>query len=337
MNDSISDSEHQMRVQTVRRKLAEDIDKVLGNLTVPKLSTYDYLQNHLLLTNVTSDIYYQTKFKGFYGAGPMADDRWQQFFSILESEKSNKAISFSQVLERNHTEHGSVEASFSSKIVATINPEMPVWDSKVLEDLDLKAPYQSMETGRRMREIVYLYSRIQELVTEIIRSNEFENWRRGFDGAFPQFVHFTDVKKLDLFLWQYDSNKSDAVRVELREPQAKVEGEMTFWGSVYKLREQELIPLVWKRSHIRPYLERPNGRFASNAINTIPSNQSMTMDGQELGNYIKKGQTPKAWRVGSYRSGEFQLICDPNDDIANQEAKLASANELLRVVVSSLN
>ena len=75
MNDSMSDSEHQMRIQTVRHKLVEDIDKVLGNLTVPKLSTYDYLQNHLLLTNVMSDIYYQTRFKGFYGAGPMSNDR----------------------------------------------------------------------------------------------------------------------------------------------------------------------------------------------------------------------------------------------------------------------
>lgn len=316
-------------VNGIRHKLAEGVEKVLGKLTVSKLSTYDYLQNYLLLTNVTSDISYQTKFKGFYGAGPMPNDRWQQFFSILESEKWNKAIAFSQVLERVHTEYGSVEASFSSKIVATINPEMPVWDSKVLSNLNLDPPRQNMETERRMNRIVDLYAYIQQLSSEVIRSSEFENWRRRFDGTFPQFNHFTDVKKLDLFLWQYDSNRSDAARVELREPQAKVEGEMTFWDSVYELREAGLIPLVWKRSHIRPYLERPNGRFAPNAINTIPSNQSMTMDGLTLGNYIKKGQTPKAWRVGSHGSGEFQLICDPKDDIATQDAKLANANELL--------
>ena len=93
---------------------------------------------------------------------------------------------------------------------------------------------------------------------------------------------------------------------------------MSFWDEVYKLREQGQIPRVWTRQCLRPHLLGP---YTPNSINTIPSNQSITKDGKEIGNYVKHGRDPKAWRVGH---GEFQLVVDPDDDEATQE------NERLR-------
>ena len=43
-------------------------------------------------------------------------------------------------------------------------------------------------------------------------------------------------------------------------------------------------------------------------FNTVPSNQSMTRDGSQKGNYIIRGFRAKAWRV---RPGKFELIDDP--------------------------
>ena len=90
---------------------------------------------------------------------------------------------------------------------------------------------------------------------------------------------------------------------------------MSFWDEVYKLREQGLIPRVWTRECLRPHLLGP---YTPNSINTIPSNQSITRDGKEIGNYVKHGRDPKAWRVGR---GEFQLVVDPDDDEATQETE----------------
>jgi hypothetical protein len=88
---------------------------------------------------------------------------------------------------------------------------------------------------------------------------------------------------------------------------------MSFWDEVYKLREQGLIPRVWTRDCLRPHLQ---GKYLPNSITTIPSNGSMTWDGKKFGNYIKRGQDPRAWRVGS---GEFQLIVDPSGDASVQD------------------
>ncbi len=84
---------------------------------------------------------------------------------------------------------------------------------------------------------------------------------------------------------------------------------MSFWESVHKLRENRLIPYIWTRADLRPHLQSPHGAFTHNSITTIPSNQSMTKDGSEKGNYVKKGQPAKAWRVGR---GKFQLVDDPH-------------------------
>ena len=100
---------------------------------------------------------------------------------------------------------------------------------------------------------------------------------------------------------------------------------MSFWDEVYKLREQGQIPRVWTRKCLRPHLLGP---YTPNSINTIPSNQSITKDGKEIGNYVKHGLYPKAWRVGH---GEFQLVVDPDDDAATQGKELRRAQAYAHV------
>jgi len=83
--------------------------------------------------------------------------------------------------------------------------------------------------------------------------------------------------------------------------------ENTFWEAICDLRQQGLIPRQWTRNDLRSHL---NGLFLPNTINTVPSNQSMTRDGSQKGNYIVRGYQAKAWRVGP---GKFELIDDPED------------------------
>ena len=100
---------------------------------------------------------------------------------------------------------------------------------------------------------------------------------------------------------------------------------MSFWDEIYELRQQGSIPKVWTRRDLSPYLHGP---YAENTIETVPSNQSMARDGTQPGNYIKRGQEPKAWRVGR---GEFQLVIDPDDDETTQDAERRRAQAYAQV------
>ena len=165
------------------------------------LARYDLLQRSLLKDDVTSNRDFQRAFKSFYRVR-RGEDWCKVFFCILEREKRNDGLSFREVVEDIHRETGRVEASFSSKLVATIDKGLPVWDKHVLDNLGLRPPYSGMDPRRRLDRCVELYSRIQSWASNEIRQSGFAEWQRRFDRAFPSFRHFTDVKKLDLFLWQ---------------------------------------------------------------------------------------------------------------------------------------
>ena len=174
-----------------------------------KLSTYQYLQDSLLDYDVSTDEKYRKAFKSFYVV--RRDEKWcDMFFLILQQEKDKHEISFRSILEEVFNEAQAqkfektirVESSYCSKLVATINPNLPVWDKYVLDSLGLKRP-SDKDSMDRLDSCVKVYSDIKKWSSDKIRKSCFEEWRRLFDDSFPQFKHFTDIKKLDLFLWQY--------------------------------------------------------------------------------------------------------------------------------------
>ena len=100
---------------------------------------------------------------------------------------------------------------------------------------------------------------------------------------------------------------------------------MSFWDDIYELRKQDSIPRVWTRTDLLPYLQGP---YAEKTIKTVPSNQSIERDGTQPGNYVKRGLEPKAWRIAR---GEFQLVVDPDDDKATQDAERRRAQAYAQV------
>ena len=177
---------------------------VLDRLTKVKtaLGQYDYLQRSLSACDVVTNRKYRTAFNHYYRMRQRRPRWYEVFFSILEREKHSDTVSFRIILEEILRKTGRLEASFGSKLIATINANLPVWDQHVLDNLGLKAPSRSRDTEWRLNCCVELYASIQAWSSRVIQQDEFWEWRRLFDGAFPRFRHFTDIKKLDLFLWQ---------------------------------------------------------------------------------------------------------------------------------------
>ena len=95
-----------------------------------------------------------------------------------------------------------------------------------------------------------------------------------------------------------------------------------FWQQVYRLREMDMIGRVWKTAQLNAYLERPRGEYAASTIAVRPHNSCVSLDGNGIGDFVRKGQSPKVWRVGR---GLFQLIEDPDDDLETQQSQMQQA------------
>src|SRR5262245_53339545 len=105
------------------------IDSALPRIA-PGLQKYCWLQEQLLKRDVSSDPEYQRRFVGFYRV--RRELAWREsFFELLESRKT-QGLQFSEGLRRLADATGRIEASFASKLVASIDPDQPVIDSVVL-------------------------------------------------------------------------------------------------------------------------------------------------------------------------------------------------------------
>lgn len=105
--------------------------------------------------------------------------------------------------------------------------------------------------------------------------------------------------------------------------------EKSFYEYIVELRRTNKIPKQWRVADIKPFLK---DHFSKNTIIVYPSNCSISVDGKIKGDYVKKGQKPKFYRV---RRGSFEIINDshpPTQNKATLYMDLFKAHELFKKI-----
>lgn len=173
-----------------------DVDNVLPAVE-SGLRDYLWLQAHRDSCDVCKDAEYRRRFNRFYRV--RRNQSWRnRFYALLESKKG-RAVRFGDVLDALHRATGRYEASFASKLVATIDPSMPVIDSKVLQNLKLRLPaYGSKARGQRIKE---LHRRLVSDFSAFLKTKPGRHLVRSFRRTYP-WADITEVKMLDLVLWR---------------------------------------------------------------------------------------------------------------------------------------
>ena len=105
------------------------------------IEKYSWIMKRVHETDVSVDIDFQRAFNGFYRMRQRPEHFYRVYYKYLEKKKNNGALTFEDVVTYLYHETGSIHASFSSKLLATVRADMPVWDKFVLQNLSLRAPY----------------------------------------------------------------------------------------------------------------------------------------------------------------------------------------------------
>lgn len=149
--------------------------------------------------NVAEDKDFQTAFTAFFRL--RRDSKWREhYFSLFERQKKRGInVSFGEILLRLFKQCGQIEASFSSKMLATINPEMPIWDSIVLKNLGFKIKGKTKE--EKFSNAVVLYDDICKWYQQFKKTDEAKRMLESFDLAFSEYRHISETKKIDFMLW----------------------------------------------------------------------------------------------------------------------------------------
>jgi hypothetical protein len=153
-------------------------------------------------TNVSTDLGFQKLFNGFYIIRQRPARFYERYYDFMESHKRNIST-FEEAVTHFYKEFGSIEASFSSKLVATLNPSMPIWDSMVMKTLGYQ--YPSYTCANRLQQTIYVYYQIVGWYREFIKTDNARELLQIFDKCFP-CMEITDTKKIDFVIWAVGKN-----------------------------------------------------------------------------------------------------------------------------------
>ncbi len=193
------------------------MDRALRDMA-PAVDTYCWLQSTLAITDVANDYEFQTRFNGFYRVRGRNAAWRSAFYRILEEQKSRRR-SFAAVLRALHTATERVEASFASKLVASVDPDLPVIDKVVLSHLGLRLPRPGPLEGR-LAGVVELHEHMRRIYARYLRSDRGRWLRAKFEAAYPD-RGMTPVKMLDLVLWK---TRNSGQRDQLQPPVLTADG-----------------------------------------------------------------------------------------------------------------
>jgi hypothetical protein len=180
----------------MRAFTTDEIHTALGRLK-NGLDRYVWLQRNLGLCDVSTDKHFQTCFNGFYRVRRGLSWR-TDYFALMESVKVT-GIDFPDALKEINRRTGRIEASFASKLVATLDPSQPVVDRFVLENFELKLPRWGLLD--RESKTLEVYRGLCDVYRDFIEGPTGTMIRELFERRYPR-SGVSELKKIDLVLWQ---------------------------------------------------------------------------------------------------------------------------------------
>lgn len=193
------------------RLTREEIDDIFEKRDLKRwekdLGVYIFLLENLdraAAPDITAE--YQKRFNYFYQVRRNAEWREKFYNLFFRHSRENKA-DFGDVLNSLFKLTGKVEASFSSKFVATINPDLPLIDRHVLSYLDQELPTSRRSPEGRIATIIELYDTMNKEFTAFLKTETGQYLIARFD-ADHKGKRISPMKMLDFVLWQSGGKKN---------------------------------------------------------------------------------------------------------------------------------
>lgn len=190
-----------------------------------KFDKYTFIiKNIYKCKDITKDIKLQRYFNDFYAINAAKKNaKWKEnyyecFQEMLEKKQNNQEIKFIDILYKISFD-GKIEASFASKMLATINPNMPVWDINVIKNLKkellldgsvnkvIKINFNSYTIlGNTLEEKInnanLIYKSLIKIEENIIKNQKdiIIEFRNRYTKLIKE-CELSDMKILDFFLW----------------------------------------------------------------------------------------------------------------------------------------
>lgn len=193
-------------------KMEINVERDLKEILIKKLELDTYLKIVKYVQEdgeITGDSDEAKNFRKKYNAyfRVRRNEEWQQkYYEFMQKHRTDENLQFEDVIkylnENCETKNGNgcVEPSFASKLLAVINTSCPIWDSIVLENLNLKR-----YSNKGVDKAIDGYKKLNDIYNEFINSEkgkeEIEKFKKYFRDFYSKIDEISDTKIVDCLIW----------------------------------------------------------------------------------------------------------------------------------------
>lgn len=177
-----------------------DFEVDMRNFLIKKLELDKYVDLIMKFQKGQIDKAFKNEFKVYYKI-IYKNELWcEKYFYLMQTQERD----FEKILRSLYEVDKQISVSFASKLVATVDTNMPIWDKNVMSRLGKDVAWKDAEkksADERIRIAVRIYEDMQKEYNEYLKSDDGKAFIAQFDATFEEFKDISDVKKLDLMLW----------------------------------------------------------------------------------------------------------------------------------------
>jgi hypothetical protein len=153
--------------------------------------------------NIEKDDVLQKRYKTFYRMNTARKDAqfYKGYFNLLKNARQGDIVDMPTILKQLKRLSNKHEISFASKLLATVDPKLPIWDSRVRERVNERGEIKLKANYKNTDECVEAYNSLVSWYGKFMKSNEAKMMIAEFDSHFPK-EKISAIKKVDFIFWQ---------------------------------------------------------------------------------------------------------------------------------------
>ena len=174
-------------------------DAILSQLDMNTLSVYHWLQDNLHTRNVAIDQEYRKRYGHYYGMRFVSNEYRERYFQMMEGLKNIPGVSFREISQQLYLVDQKHEFSFISKLLHTIDPSCPIYDSRVARVLGITR-YPKNDFQKVLKRDEGILDKLRNVYHQLETDSRLTELLIQIDQRTPD-KPMSIEKKLDFILW----------------------------------------------------------------------------------------------------------------------------------------
>ena len=201
-----------MMIEKIISDIDEKQDEILSNLDNESVVVYIFLKKEFDKSNIANNLFFQFVFRSFYrldNAG-LSDNLKKHFFKLLAEKQTKLDIILSELYEIPRLKKdNSIQFSFATKLLHTIDNDKPIFDKYVTSIINKKVKGNNKK--EKIQSCIEIYDSLVTLNDELKKNDKIRNVILKFRTKFKvSKEEMSDTKVLDSIMWSLGKLQSNA-------------------------------------------------------------------------------------------------------------------------------